>query len=457
MKFLRYSFSLLLLLGLGSCKKYLDLKSSNALVVPSTLSDYQALLDDNATMNTAKSASFGESSTDDYFWLDSRLATAPLRTIGMYTWKPVDYNYPNDFSTCYLPVYNANLCLEGLEKIPVTSQNQAQWNNVKGSAHFFRAFYFSQLTFNYAKAFDSASASTDLGIMLRLKSDFNDAPGRASVQASYNQILSDAKLAIDFLPNIPIHPMRPSKAACYGLLARVYLMMRVYDSAFKYSDLALGINSSLIDYNGGTGINGSVSAATPFTAFHPEVIFQSTMNINQLLHHPSGGGLMDTVLYATYNNNDLRKTAFFGASSGYFRFKGNYAADALNLFAGLATDEMYLIRAECYARSGNTTASMGDLNALMKKRWKNTVVYPTVTASTPAAALSIVLTERRKELLLRSLRWIDIKRQNKEGANITLKHVMAGQTYTLAPNANYYALPLPLDMLNISGVQQNPF
>ena len=41
----------ILLFGSLSCKKYLDKKSNNSLVVPSTLEDAQALLDDANHMN----------------------------------------------------------------------------------------------------------------------------------------------------------------------------------------------------------------------------------------------------------------------------------------------------------------------------------------------------------------------------------------------------------------------
>jgi starch-binding outer membrane protein, SusD/RagB family len=56
---------------------------------------------------------------------------------------------------------------------------------------------------------------------------------------------------------------------------------------------------------------------------------------------------------------------------------------------------------------------------------------------------------------MRGLRWIDIKRLNKEGAGIVLKRLIGDKTYTLQPNDPRYALPLPADIILNTGMQQN--
>ena len=70
--------------------------------------------------------------------------------------------------------------------------------------------------------------------------------------------------------------------------------------------------------------------------------------------------------------------------------------------------------------------------------------------------MALILLERRKELLMRGLRWMDLKRLNMEGAAITLTRTVNGQVYTLPPNDLRYALPIPEDVIAISGMQQNP-
>ncbi len=435
-----------------SCKKYLNKQSNTSYVVPGTLNDLQSLMDDGMLMNVHATPSYGEASSDNYFLPPDTYNSLRVQLQDAYTWVPYDYYASNDWSSGYLPVYNSNYCLESLAGIAVNSSNESLWRNVKGSALFFRSYYFLQLAWVYSKAYDENTANSDLGIVLRLGSDFNVKSERSTVQETYERVLADAKESIEYLPDLPIHPYRPSKAASYGLLARTYLSMRQYDSALKYSGLCLDIDSNLLDYNE-SGINRT--ANVPFQPFNPEIIFYSSMNTYNLTIAPVTSRV-DTTLYNSYDSDDLRKTIFNRLISGYQRFKGSYSASVSELFSGIATDEMYLTRAECYARANDINNALSDLNTLMRKRWDSTVPYIEITASTSDEALKEILIERRKELLYRGLRWMDIKRLNKEAANIVLQRNINGKIISLLPNNNRYALPLPADIIQEAGIQQNP-
>lgn len=440
----------LFLISFLSCKKYLDKKSDDTLVIPQTLNDFQGLLDDIDIMNI-NTPSMGESSSDDYFITKSTFDTRPSFYQDVYTWTPADYYFQNDWSFNYNPVYNANLCLEGLDKIQKTKANEAQWNNIKGSAFFFRAYSFLNLCWIFAKAYDSKTYSSDLGIVLRLNSDFNIPSERATVKESYDQVITDAKEAASFLPDNSQSIMRPSKTAAYGLLARAYLSMREYDSAGKYADKALQLKADLLDYNNTAEVN--VTASVPFKPYNTEIVFYSEMNTNVYVHSTTKS-FIDTALYSDYSDSDLRKTAFFSPSAGYEKYKGSYLANISHFFTGIATDELYLIRAECSARTGNMEAAIAELNALLINRYKTGTFLP-VTASSGEEALLIILKERRKELTMRGLRWIDIKRLNKEDAGIVLKRIVGDKVFTLPPNDDRYALPLPADIILNTGMKQN--
>src|SRR5688572_21134808 len=108
---------------LGSCKKYLDAKSSNGIAVATKLSDLQALLDEASTMNEIRTPSFGEASADDYFMLKSTFDARNPRDQDLYRWIPFDYNWDNDWSKAYTPVYTSNYCLELLEDMEVNNSN----------------------------------------------------------------------------------------------------------------------------------------------------------------------------------------------------------------------------------------------------------------------------------------------------------------------------------------------
>lgn len=435
--------------NLISCKKYLDEKSDKSLVELKTLDDLQGLLNDEYIMNTFSPA-FGESSADDFFLLPSVYNELDIINQQAYSWTLTNYSYINDWAYSYNAVYNSNYCLEQIERAQKNTQNENKWNTVKGSALFFRSYYFLQLAWVYAKAYDENTAQNELGIVLRLGSDFNKPSVRATIRETYNQILNDLKIANEYLPDLPEHPNNPSRAANYALLARAYLSMRKYDSAYKYADLSLQLESRLLDYN-----DASISrfSTVPFSPFNKEILFYTTMSSSTTIKSPSKASI-DTLLYDQYDNNDLRKAIFFRPFNGKQRFKGSYASGTTTLFTGIAIDETYLIRAECNARLGKVNEAMNDLNALLEKRWANGTFVP-VSATSQERAIEMILKERRKELLMRGLRWADIKRLNKEGANITPKRIIGSQIYTLSPNDNKYALPIPKDIIDQTGIPQN--
>jgi tetratricopeptide (TPR) repeat protein len=446
------SILIILFLGFASpgCKKYLDEKPDVKLAVPSTLADFQALLDNYPVINNADPGS-GEISADNYYLFDAdyqALSTDYFRN--MYTWQKSNLFMPqsNDWYYSYRPVFTANTIIESLVNITVTGSNQNDYNNVKGEAFFVRGKAFLQVAGLWTSAYDTNAASTQLGIPIRLSSNFNQKSTRSNLQETYNQIISDLRSAAALLPITPLHVMRSSKPAAFALLARTYLYMQQYEKAGLYADSCLQLTHTLLDYN-----TLNAGANYPIAQFNTEVIHENKIPVPAPLSNTRAR--IDSLLYNSYSSNDLRKIIFFKTSAnGTHVFKGSYEGGG-NLFGGIATDEVYLMRAECFARAGKISEAMGDLNTLLSKRFQSGTFVPLI-ADNANDALAIILTERRKELLMRGLRWMDLKRLNKEGANITITRNVNGQSYTLLPNDLRYALPMPDDIIQLTGMQQNP-
>lgn len=435
--------------GAGGCKKYLDAKPDKKLVVPATLQDLQALLDFGpATLNDPGS---DEVSADNYYLnTNSYLALPREGDRNMYTWQKdqIFQSYSNDWSDMYRRIYYVNTVLETLAHIERTPLNQTTYDNVKGQALLLRGKSFLHGAIIWATAYDKATAATDLGLPLKVTADFTAASVRSSLQATFDLLLNDLASSVPLLPVKPLHVSRASRPAAYGYLTRAYLYLHKYAEAGKYADSCLQLQNTLLDYN---DLNAADSYPVP--QFNEEEILYSAAAPVQLI---MGEALVDSVLYQSYNENDLRKEIFFTDNgNGEYFFKGSYDANFGGQFTGIAADEVYLTRAECYARQGNTVLALDDLNTLMVKRWKTGLFIP-FTTTTATDALALILNERRKELLFRSTRFMDIKRLNKEGANITLTRMVNGQTYILPPNDLRYALPLPEEVIGISGMQQNP-
>jgi hypothetical protein len=222
-----------------------------------------------------------------------------------------------------------------------------------------------------------------------------------------------------------------------------------YTLSYQYSDACLAQYNSLIDYN---TLNPGTQSLISRT-YLAEDIFHSRLN-GYAINQPNSKSIADTLLYGSYTANDLRKTVFFTPYRGDYYFRGTYDTKGY-VYSGIATDEVYLIRAESNARLGNTGAAMNDLNTLLITRWKTGTFVP-YTAVSAQDALQQILTERRKELLYRGLRWTDLRRLNKDNRfAVTLIRILNGVTYTLPPNDPRYAWPIPDNEIQLSGLQQN--
>ena len=439
-----------------SCSKqdeWLDSKANKRDIVPSKLSDYQSLLDyDDVYLNNAY-PSLGQLSCDDYYSSYQNWQSSVVLYRNAYTWESDIFAGTNssDWNNPYIQVAYANICLEGLKKIDRVSENQSAWDNVKGSALFYRGQAYFHLLQHFARPYDITTAYTDPGIVLRNTSDVNQLFPRSSVEDSYNQVIADLQEAETLLPSVPSMLTRPSVRATDALLSRVYLSMRDYTKAGTYADKVLQQISTLIDYN--TLNSASTYPLPSFQAGNKEVIFYATAAASTI---QSTNGFVDSNLYKSYAANDLRKTIFFKQGTGTVSFRGNYTGVSTP-FGGMAINECYLVRAESAARKGNIAAAMNDLNSLLIKRWK-TGTYVPLTALNADDALSKVLTERRKELLYTGiLRWIDLRRLNKEPAYAkTLLRNLNGQVYTLKPDDPKYVFPIPDNEIRLSGIAQNP-
>jgi hypothetical protein len=449
----KYCYLFIFLVLLASCKKdFLAIKSDKSLVVPSTLSNFQALLDKSSIMNS-EYPTLGEISSDDYYLkYDSWNAFTYPPEKNAYIWAKDVYEgitTLGDWNNMYQVVFYANNVLEGLDNMKNADDRQ-KFNEIKGSALFFRAYGFYQVAQIFCAPYSASSANDGPGIPLRLKSDINLPSKRATVGQTYAQILSDLKESVSLLPSTVSYKTRPDKTAAYAMLSKVYLLMQDYDRSLLFADSAMmQPNHELIDFN-----KIDSSASYPMQRYNSEVIFQSTLSYasNLAIYDIN----IDSSLYGSYPDNDLRKAAWFRVNNGHLVFKGNYNGSSPYLFNGLSLDEVYLNKAECLSRIGKLEEAMNTLNALLEKRFIAGTFTP-LKASDGDDALSLVLRERRKELLLRGIRWSDLRRLNLDAATSkTLYRVLNGHIYELKANSLNYVLPIQDDVIQLSGIPQNP-
>lgn len=429
----------------GCDKDFLDTKPNKELLVPTSLSDVQALLDNIGVMNS--SISLPIIAADEYSLMDNgvaKLSNAYLS--GTYFWRDDPYAGASisDWNRPYEQIFYANVVLETLPKIDVNNDNVAQHTAIKGSALFFRAHAYHLLAQFFTQPYNEATCDKLPGLPIRLSADINLRPGRGTIRELYNQISSDLNDCITLLPDLPVTKNRPSKLAAMALLSRVHLGKSEYAESLKYADLALKIKDDLYDYN--TMRQGVLDA-------FPEVLPNG--NIEVLFYSPklsypflnTGIIKIDPSLLSLYKDNDLRpKIHFYQVGNGLI-YNLNYD--------GLAIDELYLNKAESMVRLGDITSGLAFLDRLLIKRVKLGTHVPTANLSMDDA-IRLIINQRRMELVGRGTRWHDLRRLNQDSRFATnIVRVYNGETTILTPNSKKYTFPIPDNEIASGGIRQN--
>ncbi len=441
-----------------SCNKYLDVKSDQKLAEPSVLADFQAMLD-VSNITDCSTPGILDLGCDEYYLDYAKYQAGTPIERNCYVWASDIWNGQSgyDWNYLYSNIYIANVVMEKLNDF--NDRNNETLNKIYGHALFIRAYshYFLEETFG--QPYKPTSAGKDLGVPLKLTSNPGSKAVRSTVSECYGQIIKDFREALKLLPDNGTPKNRPGKSAVYAMLARVYLTMQDYTNAGNCADSSIRLYGSLYDYN---NITVTSTTSRPFPAppnDFAEILYSAYQVAYAFLIMSYTN--IDLNFYQLYDDNDLRKSIFFrkNSSTNTWYFRGNYSGSTLTRFSGLAVDENYLIRAEAYARTGRITEAMNDLNYLLSFRWKKVngvSTYVNQTAANSREALTKILAERRKELLFRGIRWIDLRRLNQESDfQVTLTRNLNGESYTLAPNDPKYTFPIPPDEIQISGIEQN--
>jgi len=215
----------------------------------------------------------------------------------------------------------------------------------------------------------------------------------------------------------------------------------------------MSLAPGLLDYN---EVNTSLSFPFAFDGRgqgNREIIFFSQVTVSILANSRLN---IDSLLYDSYGESDLRKQAFFFDTGGRNVFKGSYSGTASLKFTGLTTAELLLVRAECNARLGKIEDAVADLNLLLSNRISSAHFEPVDNDISPNELLELVLSERRKELIYRGRRWQDLRRFGKEPSLAKpLKRVLDGTEYHLPIGSRKWVWPIPPDVISLGGYEQN--
>jgi len=310
----------------------------------------------------------------------------------------------------------------------------------------------------YAKHYDVRTAETDPGVPLILDEDISKKDlVRASVKDVYAQIQSDLQAA---LPNLPAQPkgnaFRASKAAGYGILAKMYLYMGNYAEALKAANAVLEMNNSLLDLKKYAVVKPQSSIGrtnVPQDIDNPENIY---IKFAPYVYGLSSKVFGSDELISLFSEDDMRLQVYFTKNFRNIPTDKYVWAPYLRANLAVLSPEIYLIAAECEAREGSVERAMSLINKLRDNRIKNNTPLVAIDRSD---ALQKVLEERRRELAMSGMvRYIDLKRLNQESQFAkTITHVTGEGMFSLEPNSPLYVLPIPAKVMrfNKNSMKQN--
>ncbi|MFN3759919.1 MAG: RagB/SusD family nutrient uptake outer membrane protein [Algoriphagus aquaeductus] len=440
------------LLALQACDGFFNEKPNISLVVPQTLDDFQAILDGRPrAMNSTLST--GLLSSDDLILGPAILNQLAFSQVSSYFWREEFYlpdeSDPNWF-TCYRKVFHANLVIDGLRNYsPKTALELQRKTILEASAKFYRAQgHFESLS--HYSPYSDFKTPNPMGIPIRLTSDLNVKVGRIAQEQALAQIIKDLEDGASLLPAKPEVPTRPSAWAAHAMLSRVHLYTKNYEKALFHAEKTLEIEDALMNY-------GEINPGPtyPFKIFNQEVIFYG-----ELL---SGRYALNTQTFVNpeivrmYGNGDYRSSLFFRKSpvDSLVNFRGHYTGDYF-VFGGLAVNEVVLNKAESAVRLGQTGKAREALNYLLSNRI-NPKNFSPINADSQSELLQKILSERRKELVFRGLRWLDLKRLNTEDeTKVTMRRKYNPENSILPPGDPRYVIPIPPIEVDLNPLIKNP-
>lgn len=317
----------------------------------------------------------------------------------------------------YQNINNINAIINTQVDIPSTLQDD--YNHIVGEALTLRGLIYFDMVRMFAQHYSFTSDASHLGVPLVLEFDKDGEPSRASVNAVYDQVISDMTKGIAQMSDDTRSGSTStlSKTAGKALLSRVYLYKD--DLANAESTATEVINST--KYSLTDNANYLASWASDYS---DESIFEMSMTESDNNGSDALGRMYIVEGYGDYlpSNDVVSLIPADDVRSGWFIedtfLDGDYAPFRMNKYPSINGDnntivmrlsELYLIRAEARARQNDDTAQ-GDID-MIRQRAQPTAANVTATGQ---ALIDEVMLERRKELCFEGQRLWDLMRHKQD-------------------------------------------
>lgn len=350
-------------------------------------------------------------------------------------------NINSFWAVSYKIIFGANAA------IAMADKKDALTSQLKGEAYFMRAVSTHNLVRLFAKPYSKANSSGP-GVILRLDAVDSKEKPRASLEEVYNYIIGSLKTAAGLMstkiPDSRMSKGYASKFAVWAELSRVYLYKEEHDSCIMYADSVINLGMA----NGFTGMETPASFPTYFAEAKTRIETIWCISFTDIDDKKGASAasmicklsdacwgeegatlslLKDMGLQSDLKTIDSRFSYIDvdnpGEKNGvklYYitKFSNQNKSATLSSPVMLRLAEVYLNRAEAYAKKGNVTMALEDITTIRTNRvsvpsgHQLGEYYPVVADASNIT--DIVLKERRVELAFEGHRLFDLLRNKKD-------------------------------------------
>jgi starch-binding outer membrane protein, SusD/RagB family len=319
-------------------------------------------------------------------------------------------------------------------------------NQLKGESYFLRAYATHNLVRFFAKPYSEANKSRP-GVILRENKMDNMPKERATLEATYDYITGSLRMAESLMEeDMPGQRVNDNhryagKQAVWALLSRVYLYKGELDSCIFYSDMVINSGKFTLetaeDYPAffASAKSGSESIwLIPFNKVDDQLegaVASMIYNGNNCwAEEGATPSLMADMGFGTDRVDIDQRWKYIltdvsvvknGVNMYYIsKFSGQDGSPTLSSPVFIRLAEIYLNRAEAYAKKGDVSSAVADLNVLLENRLippeGETIDSYLYDEASMAGndIVDVVLTERRIELAFEGHRIFDLLRNGKD-------------------------------------------
>ncbi len=421
--------------ALTSCDKFLDITPTGK-VIASTAEEYRNMLTyeykyfpKDRHMTTVR--------TDEIKLTGSTSSTDQDAYLDLWRWKDEDPSPTTSYFSWrgyYHSIYIANYIIEHQNEIKDGSAQVI--SQLVGESYMLRGYCLFLLVNLYAEPYTHCDPATTRGVPMLLEADVNAIPKSSSVEAIYQQVLSDISAGeqrMNVVQWAEGENYRFNTISAEALRARTYLYMGRWQEALKAAKNVIDLHPELVDLNASSSLlPDNYKSAENIMALE---FFNS--NLSTVINFPS------TDYINMYRTGDQRKTKYYKRATST-----TWTLQKSDGYCSFRSAEAYLTAAEASVQLNDLTGAIDYLKPLLVKRLTNTAYNDAITlmqGMDKAQLLQEIYDERGRELAFEGHRWYDLRRTTQPA----LTRTWGGQTYTLTPQK--YTMRFPTE-----AVESNP-